>query len=49
MCRNRQCHRDLLDVVQRDVPNLTFHVGNEGPVETRLVGQSLLRPAMGAA
>lgn len=44
-----QRDRELLDVVDRNVPDLALDVGHEGPVQVGLEGQSFLRQLLGTA
>jgi len=39
--------RELLDVVDRDVPDLALNVSHEGPVQAGLEGQRLLGKLLG--
>lgn len=42
---NPQCYRQAFNVVDRDIPHLALHMGDEGSMKTCLMGKLFLRPA----
>ena len=43
--RDAKSNGQAFKVVQRNVPDLPLHMGHEGPVQSGLQGERLLRPA----
>lgn len=46
MDRHFKCFCDLLQIVERDIPYLTLHVGDKRSVQAAFEGQGFLRPTL---